>query len=308
MTFFNKFRHCFFTFLIYCCLPTASLALEMEPRLWSYLPMDINFGGVAYAYTSADIAFDPVLKLENVEMDLNTWAAKYIRTFELFGKAARVDFTQGYQEAKWQGLLDGAPATLNREGFADTFVRVATNLYGAPALKAKDYRDYQIAHDAETVIGVGMVIRLPTGHYLDDKLLNLGENRFVFRPQIGLSHQQGNWTSEITSEVSFYTENDEFFDGNKLKQKPLYIIHGHINYSFRPGLWVGASVGYDYGGETKLNGENKDDKKQEVGWGLSAAYPLSQVLGIKFTYINTRTRESTGLDTDNYLASLTYMW
>jgi len=43
--------------------------------------MDTNFGGLAYAYTKADIFFDPTLSLEDVEMKQDTWAGKYIRTF-----------------------------------------------------------------------------------------------------------------------------------------------------------------------------------------------------------------------------------
>ena len=44
--------------------------------------MGVNFGGVAYAYTEADIGFDPLLELRNVEMEMDTWAAKYIRPFD----------------------------------------------------------------------------------------------------------------------------------------------------------------------------------------------------------------------------------
>jgi hypothetical protein len=80
----------------------------------------------------------------------------------------------------------------------------------------------------------------------------------------------------VTGEAAFYTDNDEFFNGNKLEQDPLYIIHGHLIYTFRPGLWVSASAGYDYGGENTINGVKKDDNKQDVGWALSLAYPLSR--------------------------------
>ena len=95
------FRNTVFGYcLLAVLLPNALLALEMEPRKWSHLPMGVNFAGIAYAYTEADIGFDPVLELENVEMEKHTWAGKYIRTFELLNKSARIDLTQGYQKAK----------------------------------------------------------------------------------------------------------------------------------------------------------------------------------------------------------------
>jgi hypothetical protein len=37
-------------------------------------------------------------------------------------------------------------------------------------------------------------VQLPTGEYFDDRLINLGTNRFMFRPQIGVQHQRRNWT------------------------------------------------------------------------------------------------------------------
>jgi hypothetical protein len=85
---------------LYLSLMSSVQALELEPRQWSHLPMGVNFIGGAYGYTDADIAFDPVLELEDVAMEMHTLAAKYIRTFELFDHSARVDLTQGYQEAK----------------------------------------------------------------------------------------------------------------------------------------------------------------------------------------------------------------
>jgi hypothetical protein len=289
-------------------LMVPCLAMELEPRQWSHLPVGMNFAGIGYAYTSADISFDPVLLIEDAEMDLHTWAGKYIRTFELFEKSGRIDLTQAYQKGEWTGLLDGAPASVSRSGWSDTFVRLAVNLYGAPPLGRRDFAAYRSGLREETIVGMGLVVRLPTGEYMDDKLINLGKNRFAFRPQLGISHTRGKWTAEVTGEAAFYTDNDEFFNGNRLEQDPLYIIHGHLIHTFRPGLWVSASIGYDYGGENTVNGVEKDDNKQDVGWALSFAYPLNRQTGIKATYIGSRKLESTGLDSDSLIASLSVSW
>jgi hypothetical protein len=284
------------------------LALELEPRQWSHLPLGTNFAGVGYAYTDADISFDPVLLLEDVKMELQTWAGKYIRTFELFDKSARIDLLQAYQQGDWTGLLDGVPASTSRSGWSDTFVRLAVNLYGAPPLSGKEFAAYRSGVKTDTIVGAGLVVRLPTGDYMEDKLINLGENRFTFRPQLGISHTRGKWTAEVTGEVAFYTDNDGFFNGNTLEQEPTYIIHGHLIHTFRPGLWVGMSAGYDYGGESRINGVRKDDKKQDVAWALNFAYPINRRSGFKTTYVGTRQRESTGLDSDTLIASLSFSW
>jgi len=287
---------------------STAFALEPVPRQWNHLPQDVNFLGAAYAYTEADTGFDPVLRLEDVKMERDTWAFKYIRTFDVFEKSARVDITQAYQEARWEGLLNGAPASTSRHGPSDTFVRFAVNLYGAPSLSGKEYMAYRHNTDTETIIGAGLAVRLPTGDYQEEKLLNLGQNRFAFRPQLGFMHTRGNWTVDLTSEVAFYTENDEFFGGNKLEQDPLFIIYGSLTYTLSPGHWLAASVGYDTGGESTINGVDSDDHREDTGWALTYAYPLSRSAGIQFSYIHTQTLESLGNDTDTLAAGLAISW
>ena len=270
--------------------------------------MGVNVAAVAYAYTEADIKVDPVLRLEDVEMELDTWAAKYIRTFEMFDKSARVDITQAYQEGYWSGLLNGVAASTSRHGLSDTFVRFAVNLHGAPPLSGKEYGAYRRGANPETIVGMGLAVRLPTGDYMEDRLINLGKNRFTFRPQLGVQHTRGKWSAELTGEVALYTENDEFFNGNKLEQDPLYIIHGHLIHTFNPGHWAGVSFGYDYGGESTINGVDKDDRRQDVGLALNYVYPIDRRSGIKVGYIRTRTQESIGNDTDTLTAGFSILW
>jgi len=44
-------------------------AQELEPRRWGHLPIGGNFAGVGYAYTSGDIAFNPLLRIEDGKLD-----------------------------------------------------------------------------------------------------------------------------------------------------------------------------------------------------------------------------------------------
>ena len=307
------FSHKFFRYSLFIALSITqvfpSYALDPEPRKWNHVPMDTNFAGAAYVYTEADISLDPVLKLEDVEMKMDTLGGVYIRSFELFGKSARIDLTQGYKEATWTGLLDGNPGSTSRSGWSDTLVRFGINLYGAPPLRGEEFFAYRAKHKVETIVGVGLVVRLPTGDYEEDKLLNLGQNRFVFRPQLGFVHNRGKWTTELTGEIAFHKENDEFFNGNTLEQKPMYVLIGHLMRSFKPGQWLGLSFGGEYGGDFKLNGVDKQDTTQlNVGWALNYVHPLSRQASIKFKYIGIRRKELTGFDAETLVISGAYAW
>jgi hypothetical protein len=301
-------------FIWYLCvflilgLPILCFALELEPRRWSHLPTGKNFAGGAYSYTKADIYFDPVLRIEDVEMEMHTWAFKYIRTFELLQKSARVDFFQGYQEGRWTGLVDGVSSSIKRSGLSDSVLRFAINLYGAPPLEIKEFTVYRAKVNVETIVGTALVVQLPTGDYMDDKLINLGTNRYTFRPQLGVLHNRGKWSMELTSAVWLYTDNDDFFNGNRLEQDPYYTIQTHLIYSFRPGLWASASTGFGYGGETTVSGVKKNDRKENLAWMLSLGFPITSQLGVKVSYIGTRTQESVGQDTDSIIAGFSIFW
>jgi len=289
-------------------MPFLCIAQEIEPRRWSHLPVGANFAGVGYVYTDANISFDPVLQLDNVEMELHSLVVKYTRSFELFQKSARIGFTQGIHEGRWTGLLNGVHKSINRDGLSDSRLRFAINLHGAPPLKDKDFADYRAKVDVETIVGVALVVHFPTGDYMDDKLINLGSNRFTFRPQLGVVHNRGKWSIELSGSVWVYTDNDNFFNGNKLEQDPLYTLQTHLIYTFSPGLWAAAGAGYGYGGESTINGEKKNDLRENLGLSLSLGYPITRQLGVKVAYLGTRTQESVGQDTDSIAVAFAILW
>jgi hypothetical protein len=283
-------------------------AQELEPRRWGHLPVGSNFAGIGYVRTEGDIAFDPVLRLEDVEVELDTVALKYIHAFEMFGKSARFDLVQAYQDGGWTGLLDSAPAATQRSGFTDTALRFAINLFGAPPLKGREFADYRASRECETIVGAGLAVVLPTGEYDSDKLINLGENRFSFRPQLGVVHERGKWSFEFTGSTCLFTENDDFFGGRMREQDPLVMLQGHVVHTFRPGLWLGASLGYDFGGQSAIDGVKKDDSKELLSWGITCGVPVNRSVGLKFGYIDARSRRTTGADLGNFVAAVSVMW
>ena len=289
-------------------LAQPCLAQDIEPRRWSHLPIGANFGGLGYGLSTGDITFNPVLRIEDGQFDLHTAAIQYIHSFELFGKSARFDLAQAYQTGTWEGRLNGAPASVDREGWADSTLRFAVNLIGAPPLAGKEFAAYNAATTCEDIVGVGLLVRLPTGEYFDDKLINLGSNRYTFTPQFGWVHNQGKWSTELSGSVNFTTDNEEFFRGKTLEEDPYFVGQAHVSYTFRPGLWLTASTGYGLGGESSVNSVPADDPKGNFGWGLSLGIPINRAMGFKLAYIGTRTQEDTGADTDTFSLAFSMMW
>ena len=61
-----------------------------------------------------------------------------------------------------------------------------------------------------------MRLQLPLGQYETNKVINIGSNRWVFSPQIGVWHVVRNLTFEAYAGVWLFTDNDEFL-GTKRK-------------------------------------------------------------------------------------------
>ena len=302
-TFYMKFIYHIGLIILLLCCSSVLWAVDMEPRRWSHLPVDSNIFGAAAVHSNGDISFDPVLKIEEGEFEADTVITSYLRTFNLLGKSARLDFRLPYQRIEWKGLLDGEARKVNREGLGDPLIRLSVNFLGAPALKGEAFRSYHATHKTNTVMGAALGIVVPLGQYKKDKLLNIGENRYIIRPQLGFVQSWDSWSYEITGTVNFYTDNNDFWGGKKREQKPLSSLQTHVVHTFKNRIWGSVSAAYDWGGETKINGDDKDDKRENAFFAISAGLPVTRTSAIKFVYVGGRTQKDLGTDTDHFILS-----
>jgi len=280
-------------------------AQDLEPRRWSHLPKDAHFFGIGTTYTDGDILFDPVLLIEDARFKLGGLAMSYVYSFGLFGKSARVDALIPYFSGRWKGTLNDESVTVRRRGFGDPRLRLSVLLYGGPAQTRAEFAK---SKKSSTVVGAGLSLVMPYGEYLEDKLINLGQNRWIARPQLGVTHTRGKWTMEVTGSVFLYSDNDEFFDGNRLENDEVYAVQGHVIYTFRPGLWASLSTAFGSGGEAQINGVNKDNPTGNWLSALSLGLPINRKQGIKLSWLRARTQKDTGLDQDTVLVAYSVMF
>lgn len=282
---------------------------ELEPRRWSHIPTGSVFAGIGYAYTEGDIYFDPVVELEDTEFSMHSLAAKALYSFQLLGRSARVELGVPYAEGAWSGTLSGEPASTERHGFMDPKARFAVNLVGAPPLKGQEFAAYRQKTPSEFVLGAGLVLHMPMGQYYAERLINLGDNRWTIRPQLGMEYVYGRWTYELSGAMWFFTDNEEFYPGSQLReQDPVYTLQGHLIHTFRPGFWASLSTGYGLGGETSINGVSKDDAREIWLTSISLGAPLSRRAGVKVAGISTRTQTDLGADSDTAVFAFSYFW
>jgi len=273
-----------------------AVAQDLEPRRWTPVPAGVNVVAAGYVGLRGDVFFDPVLEIEDADVSGHIVAVSYVRSFAIGDKLARFDAVVPRQNMRWSGLLDGVPATAERVGLADPVFRLSVLLAGAPASGNKPDENTK----SNTIVGAAVAVKVPLGEYLNDKLLNLGQNRYVVRPQIGVLHTRGKWSYELTGSVFIFGKNDDFFGGLELKQDPLYALQGHVIRVFdKPGYWAALSTGYGWKGQSIVDGSRADDSKKLWLSSLAFGRPIGKKQGIKFAYLRSRTKTNNGSDVDS---------
>lgn len=299
-------------FVTALAFPSATQAQELEPRTFSNAPKNMNFAAVVYAYSTGNVALDPSLPIEGLESTLQAIALRYVRTLDFFGVTSKVKFVLPVADGHWEGVLtDPLPGTDIEPGFktrdefglGDARFAWEVNFFGSPALGLKEFASYR----QRTILGASIQVMVPTGQYDTERLINLGSNRWAFRPQIGISQAVGRWIFEATATGWIYTKNSEYFGGLTLEQDTIFALQGHVIYTIRPGFWIGLNAGILDGGTTRIDGVVRNTLQKNSRAGLTLVYPLGRRQGISVAY-STGVWTSIGADFRTLAVAYQYMW
>lgn len=267
-------------------------AQDLEPRAFANAPVGLNFLIGGYAYAKGTVGTDASVPLEDTEVTLNSAVLAYVRTLDLWGRSGKFDVILPYAWASGSAKLAGQPRKRNVSGLGDPRFRFSMLLYGGPALSLDEFRDFQ----PDVIIGTMLEVTPPLGQYDSDKLLNIGTNRWSFKPEIGVSKTLESLTLELATGVRFYTDNNDFLDGQTLQLSPLYSVQGHLIYSFTTGLWLGLDALYYTGGRPTIDGE-KGQTRANARVGLTLTLPVNRYNSVKL-YGSTNVYTKTGTDFD----------
>jgi len=136
---------------------------------------------------------------------------------------------------------------------------------------------------------------MPLGQYDSTKLVNIGTNRWSFKPEVGISQALGSWILEATAGVIFYTKNNDFWGGKTRQQDPIYALQGHLIYNFPWGIWAALNATYYFGGRTTIDGVEGDDLQRNWRLGVTLTLPVNRYNSVKL-YAGTGVQTSTGSD------------
>jgi hypothetical protein len=274
--------------LLFVCLAVGALrfphrvyAQFTEAHNYDNTPVGVNQLELAYAYARANSSIDTSLILAGAKFKLNEGTISYAHYFGFVDRLVWVEATVPL--ASLDGSVSGTIVHNSATGAGDSSFTVSMLLKGGPALSVVQFADYH----PTTTVGMSLLITAPTGKYNPNQLLNLGSDRWSFKPEIALSHPFGpeqKWQLDAYANAYFFTDNTSYHRAEILRQEPLPGIEGHISYSLTNSLWASLDTRYSFRGSTLVNGENQNNSQQNFLLGCEVNVSLDRQSSLVFEF------------------------
>jgi hypothetical protein len=134
-----------------------------------------------------------------------------------------------------------------------------------------------------TILGTSLTVVAPTGQFFPDRLVNLGTNRWAFKPEFAVSQPMGQkWLLDVYSALWLFTANDSFYPGTATRtQEPMGAFQAHLSYNFTRLLWAAFDATYYVGGRSTVDGIENNDRQSNTRVGATVAFPVGRRHSIK---------------------------
>ena len=261
--------------------PEQTCAQFTDAHNYDNTPAGINQIELSYSYVHSNASIDSSLVIAGAKLNLDQGTISYTR---YFGVAKRLTWASaGVPIAGLSGEVTGTSIKGSVAGAGDSSYQVGALLRGGPALSISQFESYKPA----TILGASLTITAPTGLYDATKILNLGADRWSFKPEVALSHQFGSeqkWQVDAYGNAYFYTQNTSYHGREILRQEPLPGFEGHISYAVNEKLWVSLDTRYSFRGSTLVNGAPQDNSQQNFVLGSEMSISLNARNSLTFEF------------------------
>ena len=271
------------------CLPRFACGQFTDPRTYANTPADLNQLELDYAHATSNASIDTSLVISGAHLDLNQATASYTRTFGVLNSLAWIKASVPF--ASVSGHVSGTSLSHTVTGGADASLEIAALLVGAPALSAAEFETYE----PTTTVGVSLAVTGPSGEYDPNKVVNLGSDRWSFKPQVGVSYPFGaeqKWVVDGDLYAYFFTDNTAYHGKEILSQRPLPGLEAHISYDVTPNFWASLDSNYCFCGNTVVDGVGQNDAQKNLTVGAEASWAVNSRNSIALVFAKAIVHEN----------------
>jgi len=265
-------------------------AQDLAPRAYLITAIHSNAITLTEGIYTGNITFNGSLPITGATATVSVSVFSLTHSLSFFGRSANFFASIPYGVGNFRGTIAQIPEHAYRSGLLDSEFRFSVNVKGGPAMDPREFAKWR----QKTLIGLSLKVVAPTGQYDPMRLLNYGNNRWAFKPEVGLSRRWGNWIVDTYGAVWFFTTNQDFFSHNKFSpgvntqsEQPVGAFEAHLSYSFKPRLWASLDGNFWFGGSTSLNGvQNSATVQRNSRLGGTVSVPITKHQSFKFSYNN----------------------
>jgi hypothetical protein len=259
----------------------SARAQDLEPKAYSASPVGAAFLVVGLARSTGSVLTDPTLPLTDVEARMNGLPLAAGYTFGLFDRLALVTAALPYSWGEVSGVVGEESRAVTRAGLADARAKVSINLIGNPAVGPREFSKAP----RKTIVGTSLTMAAPTGQYDGVRLINLGTNRWAFKPEVGVAVPKGPWDFDAYLGVWLFTSNSDFYPGGRTRsQNRVVALQGHASYTFRPRLWAAVDATWYQGGGASVDGDEPSGAMSNSRLGATLSFPMGRQQSLKLSY------------------------
>lgn len=270
-------------FFLALMLPCTLAAQEMSPRAYWPAPTGTQVVTVGASYTTGDTVPDPSLPITGLDSNITTGFVGYLRTLDLFGRSANLIFEVPYADGDTKSIHEEL-GSIKREykGLGDIAATLSYNILGAPAMTPADFAE--LRRNPRPIVGLSLKVVAPTGDYDNDRIINVGANRWAAKAEIGSMYVlSAKWLLEFEAGAWFFDDNDDFL-GRTKEQNEIYAAELHLIRRFSPGFWGSLDVNAYKGGRSKVDGVRLNDLQRDSKVGITLAFPVVASHALKMSY------------------------
>jgi hypothetical protein len=255
----------------------------------------------------------------NADAEANVMIANVARHMTLFNRPSSlaVNLVAGSVDVNASANLDspyvppgetaGAAFSQSSSGYADPSVQLDINLMGTPKLVSTvDLVNYEPTWTIDAAVMLGV----PIGEYDEDKLVNMGLNRWYARLALPIKYHFGAFSPgymssfEITPSVWVFDKNDDFL-GQDLENDPLWQIEMHLTQDFTPTFFGSLDLLYRSGFQSEIDGTEVGDDVDIGDLGFALNFTATDNLTIRTSYSSNVFGDS---DIDNSLVRMQFVY
>lgn len=284
--------------------------------------------GVSFQYLRLDLQASDTQQFApgqyiyaNADTEANIFIANYVRHMTLLKRPSSLSLAivggsvdldvnvKAPAQFVPPGIAPGIAFSQSSSGFADPSLQLDINLFGTPPLKSGvDLLNYE----PTLTLDIATMLAFPIGKYDDDKLVNMGLNRWFGRIALPSKYHFGAFTPghmtslEFTPSVWLFAENDDFI-GQKLENDPMWQLEAHVTHDFTASFFGSLDLLYRGGFQSEIDGVKVGDKIDIGNLGFTLNYKTTDNLTIR-TGFSSNVFGDNDLDNSMFRLQFVYAW